>query len=61
VSADVPELLDVEDVIELHATQLEIFGGSAGIRGRAPPGVRRCAAAGFVRVGRRTGGPARWS
>lgn len=34
MNADEPELLDVEDVIELHATQLEIFGGSAGIRDR---------------------------
>lgn len=34
MNEDEPELLDVEDVIELHATQLEIFGGSAGIRDR---------------------------
>jgi death-on-curing protein len=28
------EFLDVEDVIELHATQLERYGGAAGLRDR---------------------------
>ena len=32
--ADEPEFLDVEDVIEIHATQLEVYGGSAGLRDR---------------------------
>ena len=27
-------VLDVEDVLELHATQLEIYGGSPGLRDR---------------------------
>ena len=27
--------LDVDDVIELHAMQLELFGGGAGLRDRA--------------------------
>jgi death-on-curing protein len=34
VSSDDPLFLDVEDVIEIHATQLEVFGGSAGLRDR---------------------------
>jgi len=34
VSPDEPLFLDVEDVIEIHATQLEVFGGSAGLRDR---------------------------
>jgi death on curing protein len=34
VSSDEPLFLDVEDVIEIHATQLEVFGGSAGLRDR---------------------------
>jgi len=34
VSSDEPLFLDVDDVIELHATQLEIYGGSAGLRDR---------------------------
>jgi len=34
VSLDEPLFLDVDDVIELHATQLEIYGGSAGLRDR---------------------------
>jgi hypothetical protein len=34
VSPDELELLDVEDVIELHAAQLEAYGGSAGLRDR---------------------------
>lgn len=29
-----PELLDVEDVLELHASQLELFGGADGVRDR---------------------------
>lgn len=31
---DDPLFLDVEDVLELHAAQLELFGGSAGLRDR---------------------------
>lgn len=34
MSSDEPLFLDVEDVIELHGTQLEIFGGSPGLRDR---------------------------
>ena len=34
MSSDEPLFLDVDDVIELHATQLEIYGGSAGLRDR---------------------------
>jgi len=34
VSADEPLFLDVEDVLEIHATQLEIYGGGAGLRDR---------------------------
>ncbi len=34
MSSDEPLFLDVEDVIELHATQLPIYGGSAGLRDR---------------------------
>jgi death-on-curing protein len=34
VNSDDPEFLDVEDVIELHATQLEVYGGSDGLRDR---------------------------
>jgi len=34
VSSDEPLFLDVEDVIEIHATQLEVYGGSAGLRDR---------------------------
>jgi death-on-curing protein len=34
VSSDEPLFLDVEDVVELHATQLEVYGGSAGLRDR---------------------------
>jgi death-on-curing protein len=34
VNSDVPEFLDVEDVIEIHTTQLEVYGGSAGLRDR---------------------------
>jgi len=34
VSSDEPLFLDVDDVFELHATQLEIYGGSAGLRDR---------------------------
>ena len=29
-----PTFLDVDDVLELHAAQLEIFGGGAGLRDR---------------------------
>lgn len=34
MSAGEPLFLDVEDVLELHASQLEAFGGSAGLRDR---------------------------
>jgi len=34
VSSDEPLFLEVEDVIELHATQLEIYGGSLGLQDR---------------------------
>jgi death on curing protein len=34
VSSDEPLFLDVEDVIEIHTTQLEVYGGSAGLRDR---------------------------
>ena len=34
MSPDEPEFLDVEDVLEIHATQLEVYGGSAGLRDR---------------------------
>jgi death on curing protein len=34
VSVDEPLFLDVEDVLELHANQLEAFGGAAGLRDR---------------------------
>lgn len=34
MSSDDPLFLDVEDVIELHATQLAVYGGSAGLRDR---------------------------
>jgi death-on-curing protein len=34
VNADEPLFLDIEDVIELHATQLAIYGGGAGLRDR---------------------------
>ena len=34
MSSDEPEFLDVEDVIEIHAAQLEVYGGSAGLRDR---------------------------
>jgi death on curing protein len=34
VSTDDPLFLDVDDVIELHATQLEVYGGAAGLRDR---------------------------
>jgi death on curing protein len=32
VSSNEPEFLDIEDIIEIHATQLEVYGGSAGLR-----------------------------
>jgi death-on-curing protein len=34
VKSEDPLFLDVEDVIELHATQLEVYGGSDGLRDR---------------------------
>lgn len=34
MSSDEPLFLDVEDVIDLHATQLEIYGGASGLRDR---------------------------
>ena len=34
MTADEPLFLDAEDVAEIHATQLEVFGGSAGLRDR---------------------------
>ena len=34
MSSDEPLFLDVEDVIELHATQLEIYGGASGLLDR---------------------------
>ena len=34
MSDDEFEFLDVEDVLELHATQLSVFGGSDGLRDR---------------------------
>jgi death on curing protein len=34
VSSDEPLFLDGEDVVELHAVQLESYGGSAGLRDR---------------------------
>lgn len=32
MSSDEPGFLDVEDVIEIHGIQLEVYGGSAGLR-----------------------------
>lgn len=34
MTPDGPEFLDADDVIELHATQLEVYGGSDGLRDR---------------------------
>lgn len=34
MSSGEPLFLDVEDVLELHATQLEVYGGAAGLRDR---------------------------
>jgi death-on-curing protein len=34
MSLDEPLFLDVEDVIEIHAIQLEVYGGSSGLRDR---------------------------
>jgi death on curing protein len=34
VNPDEPLFLDVDDVIQMHATQLEIYGGAAGLRDR---------------------------
>ena len=35
MSSDAPLFLDAEDVVELHATQIEVYGGSAGLRDRS--------------------------
>jgi death-on-curing protein len=34
VSPDEPLFLDVDDILEIHEAQLEIYGGSAGLRDR---------------------------
>ena len=34
MNLDEPLFLDVEDAIEIHTTQLEVYGGSAGLRDR---------------------------
>ena len=34
MSEDDPPFLDVEDVLEIHAMQLEVYGGGAGLRDR---------------------------
>ncbi len=34
MNSDEPLFLDVEDIIEIHTTQLEVYGGSAGLRDR---------------------------
>lgn len=34
MTSDEPLFLDIEDVIEIHTTQLEVYGGSAGLRDR---------------------------
>lgn len=34
MSPDEPLFLDVDDILEIHAAQLEIYGGSAGLRDR---------------------------
>jgi len=34
VSTDDPSFLEVDDVLEIHATQLEVYGGSPGLRDR---------------------------
>lgn len=34
MTADAPEFLDVEDVLELHALQLARYGGADGVRDR---------------------------
>ena len=34
MSADEPEFLDVDDVLELHSAQLERYGGASGLRDR---------------------------
>ncbi len=34
MSLEDPLFLDVDDVLEIHATQLETYGGSAGLRDR---------------------------
>ncbi len=42
MSSDQPLFLDVDDVLELHAKQLEIYGGEAGLR---DPGLLESAVA----------------
>ena len=32
--SDEPLFLDAEDVLEIHATQLDVYGGPAGLRDR---------------------------
>jgi death on curing protein len=32
VSSDEPLFLEVDDVLEIHATQLDVYGGGAGLR-----------------------------
>lgn len=32
MSSDEPQFLDVDDVLEIHATQLEVYGGGDGLR-----------------------------
>jgi hypothetical protein len=56
VSTDPPLFLDVEDDIELHAAQLEIYGGAAGVRDRPTKNTRP---AGTVHMPVRCGGPVR--
>ena len=34
MTADEPLFLDVDDVLEIHATQLDVYGGMAGVRDR---------------------------
>ena len=34
MSANDPLFLDVDDVLEIHAAQLEVYGGGAGLRDR---------------------------
>lgn len=44
-----PEFLDADEVIEIHATQLVVYGGGSGLRDRGAFGVRRRPATSFVR------------